>query len=240
MSDTNPGQARGRRLPFRRPARRSDNRFDPGSYWERRHKEADDALHAVGCNKLDPEQQQADYDVKTEHVEAALRALPRRAGATLVDAGAGIGYFCRVALALGYDVTGFDLSETAVARARELVPEARFVCGSLTDVPEFSHDVDVVMCLDVLFHVTDDATWLASVQGLGRAIRPGGHLVIQEHFPQDGAGSGVEHVRWRQLDDYQRALGGWELQLHDRYGLIHEPRHKDLMVWQRPAVAPTT
>lgn len=34
----------------------------------------------------------------------------------------------------GFRVTGVDLSDTMVDRARELVPEAKFLCGDITEV----------------------------------------------------------------------------------------------------------
>jgi 2-polyprenyl-3-methyl-5-hydroxy-6-metoxy-1,4-benzoquinol methylase len=60
-----------------------------------------------------------------------LAAL-RSPGARVLDLGCGAGVPAAQALAgRGFDVTGVDISEVHVDRARRLVPQARFVCADM-------------------------------------------------------------------------------------------------------------
>jgi hypothetical protein len=88
-----------------------------------------------------------------------------------------------------------------------------------------------VVCIDVLFHIVDDARWRRTVQNL--ASLAGRELLIQDHLvpvagPQ-GAGGGAVHCRWRTLEMYRHALGGWELAAHEVYHLPFERVSKDLL-----------
>jgi cyclopropane fatty-acyl-phospholipid synthase-like methyltransferase len=74
-------------------------------------------------------------------------------GATLVELGCGGGTAETRALAARFRLTGVDLSEAQLARARERVPAADYVHADLTTV-EFSADtIDAVASFYVLNHV---------------------------------------------------------------------------------------
>jgi 2-polyprenyl-3-methyl-5-hydroxy-6-metoxy-1,4-benzoquinol methylase len=97
----------------------------------------------------------------------------------------------------GFRVTGVDLSDTMVERARALVPEATFLRGDVTSVDEVDFDVasfDAVVCFYALIHVP-----VIDQPGvIGRAsrwLRPGGLFVAT-----------VGHTAWTGTEsDY---LGG--------------------------------
>lgn len=108
----------------------------------------------------------------------------------------------------------------------------RIQVSSLAEVG-FDRTFDAVLCLDVLFHVVDDAQWQASVTGLYHATRPGGYFFVVEHFPKPGSKQAT-HCRWRSLDDYEGALKGanWIEVLGYQYPQQRVP--KTLMIVQRP------
>ena len=93
----------------------------------------------------------------------------------------------------GFRVTGVDLSDTMVERARELVPEGTFLRGDVTSVDEVAFDVgsfDAVVSFFALIHVpvTDQPGVLARA---ARWLRPGGlfvatvgHTGVQLHRQQ--------------------------------------------------------
>ena len=65
-----------------------------------------------------------------------LRRLESRVapGSRVLDLGCGIGVPVARELAKRHRVTGVDLSETQLARARSLVPDVEFVCADMTEV----------------------------------------------------------------------------------------------------------
>lgn len=107
-------------------------------------------------------------------LDQALRWAPRPA-AWLLEVGCGTGATLRglVPLFPGSRVTGVEPSaaavRVAVAAGCDVVP------GSFERLPVAAGSVDVLLALDVLEHLDDDAAGLAEA---ARALRPGGRLLI--------------------------------------------------------------
>lgn len=105
---------------------------------------------------------------------------PGTLGRQVLDLGFG-GGADSVALAdLGYDVTGLDVSPTAVRRAGELAagrPRLRFHCGDLAaGLPFASGRFDAVYS-HLALHYFDDKTTRLVFEEIRRVCRPGGLLV---------------------------------------------------------------
>jgi 2-polyprenyl-3-methyl-5-hydroxy-6-metoxy-1,4-benzoquinol methylase len=211
---------------------------DPQRYWDERHRRHAGSLEGVGCIGAGADTNADAYAAKWEHVGALLERFPPERFPELLDAGCGNGFFTARALAAGYRVTGVDFAPAAVRQAQAAAPGAELHVGAL-DRFEVGRRFGVVMCIDVLFHVTDDATWAAAVANLARLVDDGGVLVVQEHFDDpSGAPAGVEHVRRRTLDDYRAVLTGWEVVAHDHYLVRGTQRSKDLVAFRRRQAAP--
>lgn len=106
------------------------------------------------------------------------RLTPGRA----LDAACGTGAVAQQLVARGHDVVGIDISAAMLSRARNAVPEARFIAGDLTDLPLPDGDVDHVVCSLALAHVGDLGAFFAEA---ARVMRPGGHLLLLDtrgHF----------------------------------------------------------
>jgi 2-polyprenyl-3-methyl-5-hydroxy-6-metoxy-1,4-benzoquinol methylase len=107
---------------------------------------------------------------------AGLRArLP--AGAAVLDLGCGCGVPVARSLAdAGYHVTGVDVSDVQVGRARRLVPGGTFIRADATAIEFPAQSFDAVICLYVLIHLP-----LGRQPGLVRRaagwLRPGGWLL---------------------------------------------------------------
>jgi SAM-dependent methyltransferase len=107
---------------------------------------------------------------------AGLRArLP--AGAAVLDVGCGCGIPVARSLARdGYRVTGVDVSDVQIERARALVPGGTFLRADATTVSFPARAFDAVVCLYSLIHMP-----LESQPGLlrraGDWLRPGGWLL---------------------------------------------------------------
>lgn len=95
------------------------------------------------------------------------------AGSTVVELGCGNGTVETRMLAERFDVTGVDLSEEQLRRARERVPGARFVRADVTSVEFGESSLDAVCAFYVFNHIPREL--LAAVFERIRAwLRPGG------------------------------------------------------------------
>jgi SAM-dependent methyltransferase len=94
-------------------------------------------------------------------------------GSTVVELGCGNGTAETRALAERFDVTGVDLSEEQLRRARERVPRVTFVQADLTSVEFAESSLDAVCAFYVFNHVPREL--LAGVfDRIHRWLRPGG------------------------------------------------------------------
>jgi SAM-dependent methyltransferase len=95
------------------------------------------------------------------------------AGSTVVELGCGNGTVETRMLAERFDVTGVDLSEEQLRRARERAPGARFVRADVTSVEFRESSLDAVCAFYVFNHIPREL--LAAVFERIRAwLRPGG------------------------------------------------------------------
>jgi SAM-dependent methyltransferase len=214
----------------------------PRSYWDSRHDRFRASLRGVGAIGLDERGNEADYEVKWQHLQPVLEAARREGADTLFDAGCGIGFFTGRAHTLGYGVEALDFSRSAIEVARVALPDS--IVYHVASVSDFRSDrcFDVVMCIDVLFHIVSDMLWADALASLARLTKPGGWLVIQDHLvapadklPEDPRGK--SHTRWRARVDYTALLDGWRLDTFDSYVVPNERGTKDLMTFRRPAIS---
>lgn len=136
--------------------------------------------------------------VRVDHARSSWRriwagALPG-AGEPLdvLDVGTGSGYVAHLLAGLGHRVTGVDLSEGMLRRARSRGGPVVFVRGDAVDPPFPAGSFDVVVNRYVLWTLRDPA---AAVRGWRRVLRPGGRLAVVDGawFPDGlGAGGGPE------------------------------------------------
>jgi SAM-dependent methyltransferase len=116
--------------------------------------------------------------------EVAAMHLPLPS-ARVLDVGSGTGFYIRRWQELGAgSITGCDLTQSAVDRLARRHPEVPFlqldISAPLTSLERGSFDV--VSCMDVLFHITDDAQYRSAVANIAALLRPGGHFILSENF----------------------------------------------------------
>ena len=95
----------------------------------------------------------------------------------ILDIGCGTGTLARALSEDGAAVTGIDPGAEALAKARILVPVARFEAASAEALPFGDGHFDGAVMLNSLHHVPDPAKALAEA---ARVLRPGGRLVVIE------------------------------------------------------------
>jgi 2-polyprenyl-3-methyl-5-hydroxy-6-metoxy-1,4-benzoquinol methylase len=97
--------------------------------------------------------------------------------AHVLDLGCGCGVpVSRALVAAGLRVTGVDLSDVQIGRARTLVPGASFIRADASEVGFAPGTFDAVVCLYMLIHLPMDEQ-PALLAKLASWIRPGGLLV---------------------------------------------------------------
>ncbi len=104
----------------------------------------------------------------------ALRPLSK--GAKMLDAGCGSGEFVEFIKELGFDVSGVDISKTAVEKARARCPGTPFWVKSLEDRLPFKDDeFDVVWATEVLEHIFEIHSTLSEIN---RVLKDGGLFIL--------------------------------------------------------------
>lgn len=92
----------------------------------------------------------------------------------ILEVGCGSGWMCAGLTRFG-KVVGTDLSQDVLAAAQRKWPEVRFVAGDFMSMAFARESSDVVVTLEVLSHVADQAEF---VKRIARTLRPGGQLML--------------------------------------------------------------
>ncbi|MFJ8430687.1 class I SAM-dependent methyltransferase [Kitasatospora sp. NPDC094019] len=109
-------------------------------------------------------------------IEEVLGRLPTPG--TVLDVGCGTGVpVVRSLAAAGHRVTGVDISDVQVRRARELVPEAAFVRADATTLAFPPETFDAVICLYALIHIPVEEQ-PALLGRIASWLRPGGWFLV--------------------------------------------------------------
>lgn len=115
------------------------------------------------------------YLARTER--ELLERVPVQATDRLLEVGCGEGGNLQLLRARPRGAVGVDFSREKVAWAIQRNLGARFVCADATCLPFRSGSFDVVLCRDVLHHVTEKAKVIGEIL---RVCRPQGRIVIIE------------------------------------------------------------
>lgn len=111
------------------------------------------------------------------------------AGGAVLDLGCGSGLpVARDLTAAGCHVTGVDISEVQIRRARELVPAAEFLRADISAVDFVAESFDAVVSFFALIHLPIDDQ-LPLLRRIAGWLRPGGLFVATTGY---GAWTGYE------------------------------------------------
>ena len=74
-------------------------------------------------------------------------------GSSILDIGCGCGVPATKMLSARFDVIGVDFSEVQISRAKKLVPDARFVCGDISDQSFPSNSFAAIVSFFAIIHM---------------------------------------------------------------------------------------
>lgn len=178
---------------------------DPIGFWERRHA-ATDAWRSGGDRGLTVEENFQFYAIRLGRLlELLHRHVGGETGLRVLDAGCGRGHLSDGLRRSGHRVRGIDTSATAIAHAREQYGDLFEECALDRHRPAAPYDV--VMCIDVLFHVLDDGAWAAALDAFGRYAAAEGCLILTDVFG-DARATVQDYIVHRTAAEYDRALAG--------------------------------
>jgi 2-polyprenyl-3-methyl-5-hydroxy-6-metoxy-1,4-benzoquinol methylase len=207
----------------------ANDAFDARQYWEERLTD-DYSLTGVGFRRLGPSFNRWAYEVRqTRFLDAVERLDLDPSTSRVVDVGSGTGFYVDRWLQLGATVTGLDLTETAVDNLRRAYRDATFLRADISDRSAVEQigagTVDVVSAMDVLFHVVDDAAFVAALANIRDLLRPGGYLLYSDIFVH-GPTQRVTHRVSRSLAEITAAMSDVGLEIVERrpfFWLMNDP-----------------
>ncbi len=142
--------------------------------------------------------------IEAEHRARYRLAVALVPGRRVLDAGCGVGWGSELLrLAGAASVVGVDISEDALAAARQRAPECEFVPGGLEKLPFADHEFDVVVCMEALEHAEDTG---GSLDQLARVLTPDGVLLVSSPNPGVYNPGNPFHLHELTADELHREL----------------------------------
>lgn len=178
--------------------------YDPAAFWQSVLSAHPD-LSGTGEPGLSLAYNRAMYRLREIVVTRTLaKEGVKLRGARVLDGGSGVGFWVNYYSRLGATVTGIELTEAGATLLRQRFPQARIVQGDLAETDP-GGTFDLVNCMDVLYHITDDARWEAALRMLARAVEPGGVLLVSD-VVGGWQGPLAAHCRPREISRYAQVL----------------------------------
>lgn len=134
------------------------------NWWDREHVEERDVA---------PGRTNRVAEAKADAVLGMVATLGLQQASSL-EVGCATGWFAERLLRFG-SATGIDLADEVITRSRERRPGLTLVSGDVMTYPFEAGSFDVIVTMDVLSHVPDQAAFVARLADL---LKPGGHLVL--------------------------------------------------------------
>jgi SAM-dependent methyltransferase len=107
-----------------------------------------------------------------------------RPGARLLDVGCGNGFWTGIFAELGFDASGFDLSDGGIEVARDLYPDLRFEVANVEEPSPFGPAAfDIVFCRGLTHFCMEDLTRDETQRAIGcmmDSVAPGGILLVSQ------------------------------------------------------------
>lgn len=191
--------------------------YEPEKLWQSTHQEVDtkdvehgEGIRSVGGGGTNYEAKYL-YALRKRAISRALKHVNKLSFSHVLEFGCGAGYwleyFQKTWADRDFTYVGADISETAVERLAVKYPHQKFVCLSDT---EFGWNqigsqspYQVVLAIDVLYHITDDVLWEDALNQLCSSVVDGGYFLFTDYgYEQVRERPGSVHVKHRPLQAY--------------------------------------
>ena len=149
-------------------------------------------------------------EIAYEHWHRYAWAAEVVAGKRVLDAACGEGYGSQLLGARAAQVSGLDVSEEAIAHARQryAADNLSFECGDATELPYPDDSFDAVVSFETLEHLEAQDRLLAEFR---RVLRPDGFLLIsspdRKTYSDETGYDNPYHVRELYRDEFEALLG---------------------------------
>ena len=176
--------------------------------------------------------QMAPADTARE-VEFLKRWIPLPHYRRVFDLCCGDGRHCELLASAGYEVTGVDRNEDAIAAARKRCLAGRFVASDMRDLSGIPGPFDAVLSLWQSFGYFDDETNARLLAGLRDRLAPKGRLILDIHNPaffQANLGTRTFQKAGREIRETKSIIGN-RLTVEVDYGNDTPPDRFDWRVY---------
>jgi ubiquinone/menaquinone biosynthesis C-methylase UbiE len=108
-------------------------------------------------------------------LDELVERLP--SGADVLDAGCGAGVPVTKKLSQYFNVTGIDFSREQIALARQLVPDAQFVCEEITTLTFADNSFDAICSYYAIIHIPRHEHQ-GLLHNFHRIVKPSGYVLL--------------------------------------------------------------
>jgi 2-polyprenyl-3-methyl-5-hydroxy-6-metoxy-1,4-benzoquinol methylase len=142
------------------------------------------------------------------HQRALNSFIAETSGKRVLDAGCGVGRLTTHFAKRGAHVIAIDGSQSMLKIAQRSLRsqnlKATFTQMDLTQLGLRDTSFDLVSCIIVLLHLSEDKDFHSAIGEMIRVTRPGGYILILDEIPKDRSSGQVGHKRV--LNDYREAI----------------------------------
>ncbi|OQP66896.1 hypothetical protein A3860_00565 [Niastella vici] len=201
--------------------------FDARKYWDERLSNQYD-LVGVGDISLGMNYNKWSYKVTRKILFRLFRKYSSMfQNNKVLDIGPGTGFVVNIWKSLGKDLTGIDISATAVKNLKVQYPEYSFlefdIGSSKVNLPE--NTFSCCSAASVLYHIVDDKALDIALSNIHRLLKKDGIFIFSDNFIREGQYN-ITHQRCRTLQEYKDALHRNGFEILDRlpnYVLMNDP-----------------
>jgi len=175
---------------------------NPEEFWNTRHQSTDE-WRSGGDKGLSIASNKSFYFHRLGLLVSLMDEFQFNDRLRILDAGCGKGWLSDLLSSIGHEVTGIDTSQTAIDICRRH-RSGRFVRVPLHDFSDVA-GFDVIVLLDVMFHILDDLIWERSLRNLAANLRSNGIMIIADTPVTTRQISG-NYIVYRPLTQYEKVL----------------------------------
>jgi SAM-dependent methyltransferase len=103
---------------------------------------------------------------KIKRAKKRIASLRRPGKLEFLDVGCNLGFATEAGRTLGYKATGIDVDTDAIARAKNLFPEADFRCIGSDTLAREGRVFDIVYCSEVIEHLSNPLQFLCDIRSV--------------------------------------------------------------------------